>query len=216
MLGTDEFGGRPPAVLFVGAKMEGVGNVQLAWKAKSQARRCEAEGGLLFGFEEFVNAPDAQVASNSQPIDQITIPRLKAEEGICEAAPGVEANPFLLTEPLVLSASSSGKAELSSPSGKIAMAVQIFEGTEEKFCYYEKAQLKGTNTATPPAPDPQNDERLTFAFSAESGANTLNLNEKAPNEGTCPGSVGFGMNTTRLELKSIGLLNDIVTEHVGA
>jgi hypothetical protein len=219
MLGTEPLGGRPPAVLPVGAKVEGLGNVQLAWKLKSQGFRCETEPpgeGLNFGFTSSGLEEGARVASNSQPIDQITIPRLKTEESECIPAPGVEANVYQETEPLVLSASSSGKAELSSPSGKIAMLLQIFEGTVEKLCHYEKAQLKGTNTATPPAPDPQHDQALAFAFSAEGGANALNLNEKAANSVGCPTSFEFGMDTTRIEVvNTSGFFNDIITEHVG-
>jgi hypothetical protein len=188
------FAGPPePFLLSVPVRVqEFAGNVSLVWKAKSKIMRCETgRAGMTF---------TGTLVSNSQPTDQITIPRLKTEE-LCAPSSELLANVYQETEPLILSASSSGSAELSSPSGKVKMRLEIAEGVAEPIeCYYEKAQLKGTNTATPPPAPGFERKPLVFNFSAESGATVLNLNEKAPNEPGCPTSFGFGMETSELKL----------------
>ena len=171
--------GRP---ILPGAKLEGEGNFQLAFKLGSQEVRCDQQEALRF---------QGAVISSNKARDRLSIMEPTTEERVCEA-PGVEATLYQRTSQLVLSVSSGGDASLTSGSEEdIKMALQVFTGGKELQCLFEKDRLRGSNTAT------TNQEPLRFAFSPETASNRLRLNDAASTAG-CPKAIKVGLEATHI------------------
>jgi hypothetical protein len=171
--------GRP---ILPGARLEGDGSFQLAFKLGGQEMKCDQREGVHF---------QGAVTSSNEAKDRLAITELITEERVCEA-PGIEATLYQRSPTLVLSVSSSGDASLTTGSEEnIKMALQVFVGERELQCLFEKPRLKGANSATP------NAQQLTFAFSAQTASNHLTLNEAGSTPG-CPSAISVGLESMHI------------------
>lgn len=167
-------------------------SIAFSFKVKGISEACEDPGEGWEGWLE----------SNSEPTDALRIVN-PPDETFCGGPEGWDLTQE--TEPWIVTASSSGKAELRAATGNLKMRLEDTAAEHPHVCHFEQSALRGSNNAS------KSEEPLTINFKASK--NKLRLNKTTSMHG-CPGSIKVGFAIAPKVIPAGGFEEPRLREHV--